>query len=373
MPDDGQVRRGQPLLFLGLLLVGWVSLRVALWEPPWPMLPRPTDVLRLGDLVQHAQADRRLLRVDAGPSSLSTGNLATASALWAAPASLAPLPVAGIGFPQARIFAANHRAIGQNLLWMAGMTDLPLPNAVDAWLDAASPAADLAHRRTPPEGGGNPDRWRVDGWLVLREGSGGLLTAGDRPSSYGASQAGAVLGFRLAPRSRHDPVAYLRASKALVAGGETEGAAGFAARPFPGLPVNLHAEIRIAGHAGRREVRPAVFASAGLPDTPLPLDLKAEAYAQAGYVGGDFATGFVDGRVTVAREIRRGKLASLDAGLGLWGGAQRDAARLDIGPRLQVSLHVGDAPARLSADYRIRIAGGAEPGTGAAITLSTGF
>lgn len=253
------------------------------------------------------------------------------------------------------------------------MASLPMPRSVDTWLDAASPAADLAFR--PASSGVNirPDRWRVDGWLVLREGSRRLSTAGDRPSSYGASQAGAVLAYRLAPHDRHDPAAYVRVSRALVSGGETEGAAGLRIRPVPVLPVNLHAEVRVTEYPDRTEIRRAAFASAGLPETRLPFDLRAEGYAQAGYVTGDFATGFVDGRVTVGHKVQQTDSTSLEAGLGVWGGAQRDAARLDVGPRLQATLRVGGAPARLSADYRFRIAGAAEPKNGVAITLSTGF
>jgi len=253
------------------------------------------------------------------------------------------------------------------------MASLPMPRSVGTWLDTASPATDLALRPTSPATNAKPDRWRVDGWLVLREGSGSLSTAGDRPSSYGASQAGAVLAYRLAPHDRHDPAAYARVSTALVSGGETEGAAGLRIRPVAALPVNLHAEVRVTQYPDHTEIRRAAFASAGLPETKLPFDFQTEGYAQAGYVTGDFATGFVDGRVTVGRKIEEIDSTTFDAGLGVWGGAQRDAARLDVAPRLQATLQVGGAPARLSADYRIRVAGAAEPRNGVAFTLSTGF
>ena len=69
-------------------------------------------------------------------------------------------------------------------------------------------------------------RWSADGWLLWRRGStlapaGGLLTP-----SYGASQAGVVLRYRLAPGSALRPAAYLRATAALNGSRETRGGAG---------------------------------------------------------------------------------------------------------------------------------------------------
>ncbi len=63
----------------------------------------------------------------------------------------------------------------------------------------------------------------------------------------------------------------------------------------------------------------------------------------------------------------------LRAGAGAWGGAQEDAARLDIGPSASVSFQLGEGRGRLAADYRIRVAGDAEPSSGPALTLSAGF
>jgi len=55
-------------------------------------------------------------------------------------------------------------------------------------------------------------------------------------------------------------------------------------------------------------------------------------------------------------------------------GARRGrAAGLDVGPSASLDLKIGAALARVSMDYRLRVAGDAEPGSGVAITLSTGF
>ena len=42
-------------------------------------------------------------------------------------------------------------------------------------------------------------------------------------------------------------------------------------------------------------------------------------------------------------------------------------------PSASIALRLAESPARLSADYRFRVAGDARPGSGAALTLSAGF
>ena len=66
-------------------------------------------------------------------------------------------------------------------------------------------------------------------------------------------------------------------------------------------------------------------------------------------------------------------MSELRAGAGAWGGAQKGAARLDIGPSASVDFRIGPANGRAQIDYRVKVAGDAEPGDGVAFTLSTGF
>ena len=106
----------------------------------------------------------------------------------------------------------------------------------------------------------------------------------------------------------------------------------------------------------------------------LPLGLVGEAYAQAGYVGGTGATAFVDGQLRVDRAVARTGRAELRLGVGAWGGAQKDASRLDLGPAANLGVSVSDAVfARVMVDWRFRVAGNAVPESGPALTLSAGF
>ena len=121
-------------------------------------------------------------------------------------------------------------------------------------------------------------------------------------------------------------------------------------------------------------IRPAGFIVTELPPLALPLGLRGEAYGQAGYVGGKFATPFADGQLRADRAFL--SLARFDVrlGAGLWGGAQKGASRLDAGPSLTIGRPLGrSASMRLAADWRFRVAGKAAPGSGPAVTLSAGF
>ncbi len=191
--------------------------------------------------------------------------------------------------------------------------------------------------------------------------------------SYGASQAGGVIRYRLSQTSLNSPQIYLRASQALVSRGEGEVAGGASTRPIAKLPLRAHGELRATRRSGNTEIRLAAFVTTELPAKELPLGMRATFYAQGGYVGGDFSTPFADGQLGVDKSVVRFDLGDLRVGGGAWGGAQKGAARLDIGPTASISLEKGPAPARLSVDYRVRVAGDAEPGSGVAVTLTTGF
>lgn len=215
-------------------------------------------------------------------------------------------------------------------------------------------------------------RWSGDAWLGLRQGSGAPLAAAE--PSYGRSQAGAVLRYRLAPSNGHRPILYARATSALADPREREVAAGFAGRPLSGLPLSVAGEMRISQVPAGREVRPAAFAVTELPPARLPFGLHGEAYAQAGYVVGRFATPFVDGQARLDMRVTRlGKEGEVRAGGGVWGGAEKHAGRLDVGPSAALSFLLGETQSRVAVDYRFRVAGDAAPKSGPALTFSAGF
>lgn len=230
------------------------------------------------------------------------------------------------------------------------------------------------------------DRWMLDVYGFSRQGSGALTIPQGRRPIYGASQLAANLQWRARPSSSHDPRVYARAYHALVNGGETELAAGVSALPLGNIPVRAYGELRATrnpaisdeGVNAQTNLRPAAYVATELLPQKLPLGLSLEAYGAGGYVGGNADTYFVDGQAAITRElIRLGKSGSPSArvslGAGVWGGAQKDARRVDIGPTLRFDVDIGKLPARVSVDYREQVAGDAEPDSGVAATVSTRF
>ena len=142
---------------------------------------------------------------------------------------------------------------------------------------------------------------------------------------------------------------------------------------MPDIPLRLHGEARVFQTGSSIETRTAGFVVTELPPQRLAANLRAETYIQAGYVTGRFATAFVDGQARITRPVARADDFRLEAGAGAWGGAQKGASRLDVGPTASLGVRLGAVNARLSADYRFRVAGEAEPASGPALTLSAGF
>ncbi|GAB5348144.1 hypothetical protein [Alteriqipengyuania sp. 357] len=189
----------------------------------------------------------------------------------------------------------------------------------------------------------------------------------------GAISSAPSCAIRSPPQSPLGPSAYARASKALVRNGETEGAAGLSVSLARAFPLRAHGEVRVTHRPGGTEVRPAAFVVTGLPRREVVPGVEADGYLQAGYVGGDFETGFVDGKATLEAPVLKSASGRVTVGGGAWGGAQRDASRLDIGPTAGVRLSTGRANLRASVDYRFRVAGDAVPGDGVALTLAASF
>lgn len=398
MNQRGRTARGQPLFFLCLILGGWVLARtmvisseatespvtvgaVALASPEASPAstskPEEAPVEAAGDGGSesvHSLAVPAPIRIAPPVPAVSTSaaprwNIAPASGgLQPAATPLAPAPVTapaqpaygGTGPVPVRV------AAGHQLLWMAALSQLPLPGEISA--PAAAPAAP----KPRPQAISLP-RWSADGWLLWRRDGAGPGVGGFAPSTYGASQAGAVVRYRLAPSSEHRPALYLRATSALEAPRGEEAALGLSARPIPGVPVVALAEVRATRFQTGTKLRPAAALVSEFPPLTLPLKARAEAYVQAGYVGGAGATAFVDGQFKIDRPLLRIGQSELRAGGGVWGGAQQGASRLDAGPSATLGLPLGKANARLAMDWRFRVAGNSAPKSGPAITLSAGF
>lgn len=193
---------------------------------------------------------------------------------------------------------------------------------------------------------------------------GGLAAAGQ----YGGGQSGliATLTWQDKEGGRAPLALLIRTAVAHESATQRELALGIRWQPAASLPLSLSAERRF------RNSDPdsfALYAAAGRSDIRLPAQFTLDTYAQAGIVSGKSGGRFFDAHARADRQV----LPAIHAGAGIWAGGQGDIARLDIGPTLRTELPVGANRIRIAADWRFRVAGGASPGNGPALTLSTGF
>lgn len=327
--------RSPPLRFLLLLLAGWTGVRAAWLAPGWwarpgsgaagsPNISKP--VARPRPRTVAAPAPRKIL-VRAIP----------------VPPGLAERPAATPPF--------------EAPLWPA------LP-----W---RLPARDPAERRVAPaarDAGTWPrsaaaSRWSFAAWSFLRQGDAPALAPG---GSLGASQAGALARFRI-NRDPARPLALaVRLSSPVRRPAGAEAAAGIDWQPSRRIPVHVLAERREGLGSEGRSAFGLTF-HGGVSDAPF-AGLRVEAYAQAGIVGTRSLDLFGDGALRLSVPFGRVRL-----GAGAWAAAQPGLARLDLGPQASLRLPLAGRNIVAAADWRLRAAGNARPGSGPTLTLATDF
>ena len=329
--------------FLVLVLVGWTGLRVAVSMPGAPEESAPRQV---GPITAVAPATMRPL-----PPSDASGTRTWTFAVPAARPS-------GAHAPQT---SSSPAPVHLAALQPPAMPVTGLPAAAGAHASAATPPVDPPTLATPR---GTANRWSGSAWLLVRDELGGSVLAPG--GTLGGSQAGGRLLYRLNDDAARALSLSARLYTPLRRAAGAEAAIGLDWRPVPNLPANILVERREAlGDAGRSAFALTVYGGAS---ANLPARLRFDAYAQAGVVCARSRDLFVDGAVRTVRPI-----GPVEIGAGAWGAAQPGASRLDAGPQVSWRLPVRGANLRLSADWRFRIAGDAQPESGPALTLGADF
>jgi hypothetical protein len=336
-----------PLRFLAILLGGWAALRTAVIAPPWSTPPADAAA---------AVAQSRTPRPARGRS-----NIVPASGSTLAPArSLATYAVA-IQLAGRPATPRTHSTAGGPFPASAPLDLLPGPTPAKAAIAPLLPPIAL-----PPGSGAAPPpgRWSLSAWAFVRQGDSAPLAAA---GLLGGSQAGARLAYRLNGESGRPLALSVRLSAPLRRTAGAEAALGVDWRPSRRLPVHVLAERRQAlGHEGRSAF--AVTLYGGVGDARLG-PFRADGYAQAGIVGARSRDPFADGSLRLSLPL--GDRARL--GAGAWAAAQPGVARLDLGPQAAVRLPIAGRSVTVAADWRVRVAGNAEPGSGPTLTLATDF
>jgi hypothetical protein len=211
-------------------------------------------------------------------------------------------------------------------------------------------------------------RWSGDAFALFRDAGSSAPAASP---VLGGGQSGASLAYALDPLARRPLALFGRLyaahdSRSRIDGSTAQAAIGLRWQAAPGLSVAAERlialggattgdwNLRLAGGGERRRGR-----------------LVLAGYGEAGVRGNGDA--YAGGQTSAMTDIASTGRLVFSAGPGVWGSiqaAETTVSRLDIGIGLAARLPVGVA---IAADWRWRIAGNADPGSGPAVTLSAAF
>ncbi|THD38208.1 MAG: hypothetical protein E7773_00145 [Sphingomonas sp.] len=336
---------GRPLRFLGATIVGWVALRAfVLWPVAGPAaIPRALVPAAFADDAPRIEGRRSAPAVAPINTQISAASTAGRLQRPGRPdvARVEPTMIADPPSPPASEAAAP----------------LSTQTAPQTLLAPPPPTAPPARSRT--------SRWSASAWFVLRDGQG--IAPGLSSGQLGGSQAGLRVAYAIGEARR---VAIVGRVASPLRGRGREAALGVEWRPTK-LPVRLVAEYRRSLDGGASG--PALGIIAGTGPAPLALGFDLETYGQAGAIRRRRTEPFAEGAARLSRPVVALGGAKVDLALGAWGGAQRDAQRLDIGPSLGVRVPVAGKSLRLSLDWRQRVAGSARPGSGPVLVIGSDF
>jgi hypothetical protein len=327
------VRRGRPLRFLALVAVGWVAIRVAILWVETGSLPeaiRSFAAPGIASLPPREHSAVIALKPGVGPAA-------------SVPVARALAPPRYVGDPvRMRMALLNQLQFGD-----AEYTDSPALLAPALFTVPAQARA------------GPVNRWSASAWVTARPGSGLAVAPGGQ---LGGGQAGVRLVYLLDPGRR---ISLFGRFVTPLSGPGREATLGVEWQPTR-APVRLVAEQRFAIDGGKSG--PGLGMVAGL-DRDV-AGFRLESYGQAGVVRRAQAEPYADGAARATHRIGHSRFA---IGAGIWGAAQRDAARFDAGPSATLAVPVAGHDFRFALDWRQRVAGSARPGSGVALTLGSDF
>lgn len=330
---------GRPFRFLLTVAAGWVGVRAVLL---WPE----------GEVPKVAERSALVAPTRDRPITAVAGR-----------ASVVIAPLIAARGPAAATPSGMVSALAVSPFVVASSAGIAAPPQTSVSPEPAAPA-----EGSLPSPLGLPDRGAESRWsggvfaIARPSGTGGGLGS----SQLGGSQVGARIAYALGDKRQ---IALVGRVATPLEGRGREAALGVEWRP-PGVPVRFFAEQRFALDGGRGG--PSLGVIAGV-DRTLGRGFRLEAYGQAGAIRRGRTEGFADGAARVTRRVAAIGPATLDLGAGAWGGAQRGAERLDIGPTLGVATPVAGRTLRLTLDWRERAAGAARPGSGPALSIGTDF
>ncbi|MGL4541935.1 MAG: hypothetical protein ACRCUI_05455 [Polymorphobacter sp.] len=309
-----------------------------------------------------------------------------AIAPWLAPAMafgrVAPLVTLLVGVGEARY----HLPVSSESRPYASLTKQPsgVALATSAYSSLAAGDRRAAARGFDDAAQAAPEDPRAADWnheaQLLKQrwsGSAYIFARAAGPSDFastallGGGQSGATLAFTPQPLAARPLALTLRGAVAHdglgVDGASAQGAFGARWQVMRGIVLSGEWLVASGDAAARGWT---VRLAGGASGTKGRFEWRG--YGEAGLVN---ANPFVAGQGSAGWRLPvRG--VELVAGGGAWGAVQHDGNtvdRLDLGPSVRLRYAGAALPIELSADYRFRVAGNAEPGSGVAVTLATYF
>ncbi|WP_294101775.1 hypothetical protein [Sphingomonas sp.] len=340
---------GRPLRFLGVVLGGWVAVRVMLLSQPVPGVGVATKQTPKPPI---AHLPRTSIAWDTIPPAAPFAaprprsfTVATAHPFVASPWQRHP------GDPD-RVALA--------LLGLTRLGPSEPVGVVAAVRDDPATTPALAFPKPAP----GASRLSGSAWLIARSGSG--LGQSPLGGQLGGSQAGIRVAYAI---DRQRRVALVGRVATPLAGPGREAAVGVEWQPTR-APVRIVAEQRLAIDGGGGG--PAIGVVGGVGPVPIG-NFRLEAYGQAGVIGRGRGVGYADGAVRIDHPIAKRHGVTLAAGLGAWGAAQPGAERIDVGPVLAATVPIAERRIRVALEWRARVGGRAAPGSGLALSIGGDF
>ncbi len=279
-----------------------------------------------------------------------------------------------VTLPALQIEGVNRPVTGSALQSHAARADTIAPRLALSSTDAPPPQTETVTNTAPlPLAQRSAPRFQTSAWALIR-GGGASVQNGAGPLGDSGQLGGSQMGFRTSYALDARPSISLtaRVSTPLSSTAGTEIALGIALKPLKTLPITIIVERRIAlDSAGRDDFE--LLAAGGVYDRPLGHNMRVNAYSQLGVVGVTRRDAFADGSIEVEHPLVKVQNMNVAFGGGAWGAAQPGVSRLDAGPEVLVRARFGPATLKLTASYRLRIAGDAAPDTGPAISLGADF
>jgi hypothetical protein len=362
---------GRPLLFLFLVLGGWIGGRALNGglEPAYQILPSPKAATLAAPLSnvplvpQQWQTASPIPELFAeNPHQIPAHKIARTLSYSH---SSAALPWAAEGQPPG-ISLLKRVAPAESPINLRGTT--PRPQVLGTEAGSNSSVARIGPDVTAT-GQNHGKRVSVYAYGFWRA-SGTPVRSGLAPApQYGGSQAGLIAKWDPIGAAQVGPALLVRTSFA-PSGNQREIAMGITWQAIKDIPVSLTVERRF------RWPEPDAFSgylSGGIDNVKLVGPAKLQVFAQGGYLAGKSKTGFFDIQSRANLPVADIGKTQLFAGTGIWAGGQRGGSRLDIGPSFETVIPVAQTSLRLSADWRFRVAGRASPASGPTLTVSSGF